>query len=120
MFRSRRAVRVLLLMGVMGSGAFAAAIPYTINFTTFAGSSLPTSGSFTYDSAAALGSQFASFLVGWDGLTFDLTSEANSPFTLACGPANSSTTFGILSGTLTNVPRQPAKCLGGRGQPRVV
>ena len=116
MFRSRRAVRVLLLMGVMGSGAFAAAIPYTINFTTFAGSPLPTFGSFTYDSTAALGSQFASFVVGWDGLTFDLTSEANSPFTLACGPANSSTTFGILSGTLT-CPGSPPNVWGGEANP---
>jgi hypothetical protein len=34
MIRSRRAVQVLLLTGIIASGAFAAPIAYNINFTT--------------------------------------------------------------------------------------
>jgi hypothetical protein len=75
MLRSRRAVQVLLLTGIIASGAFAAAIPYNINFTTDSGSPTPTSGSFTYDGGAAIGSQFTAFDVEWDGLPFDLTTS---------------------------------------------
>jgi hypothetical protein len=77
MIRSRRAVQVLLLTGIIASGAFAAPIPYAISFTTATGAPTPTSGSFTYDSAAALGSQFTAFAVAWDGVAFDFTSPAN-------------------------------------------
>jgi hypothetical protein len=47
---------------------------YTISFSGTG--TLPTSGSFTYDSTTPA---FSSFIVVWDGLTFNLTSAANSP-----------------------------------------
>jgi hypothetical protein len=107
MVQLRRAVQVLLLTGLVASGAFAVPVPYVIHFTTTSGSPAPTSGSFTYDSAAALGAQFTAFVVVWDGLTFDLTSAANAGgFSLGCGAdmlnsaiVNSATAFAILSGT---------------------
>ena len=50
---------------------------YTISFTTTSGSPAPTSGQFVYDDTT---SQFMSFTVVWDGITFDLASYANAPF----------------------------------------
>jgi hypothetical protein len=102
MVRLRTAVQMLLLTGIIASRAFAGPVPYVINFTTTSGSPAPTSGSFTYDSAAALGAQFTAFVVVWDGLTFDLTSAANAGgFSFGCGAVkvNSATAFAILSGT---------------------
>jgi hypothetical protein len=98
--KSTRAVQVLLLTGIIASGAFAGPINYVINFTTTSGSPTPT-GSFTYDSAAALGSQFTAFVVVWDALTFDFTSQANTPIvnTVGCGAVTSITIFNFLSGT---------------------
>jgi hypothetical protein len=55
---------------------------YTINFTTTSGSPTPLSGSFTYDSTTPL---FTDFLVTWNGNTFNLTAEANSPTTGSSG-----------------------------------
>jgi hypothetical protein len=51
MIRSRKAVQVLLIAGIIASAASAAPLDYTINFTTNSGSPAPTSGSFTYVSA---------------------------------------------------------------------
>jgi hypothetical protein len=62
MIRSRRAVQVLLLTGIVASGAFAAPLAYNINFTTGSGSPTPT-GSFTYDSSLADRAQFSAFLL---------------------------------------------------------
>lgn len=83
-------VSILLLFGVLPTTA--GTISYAINFTLASGSPLPVSGSFGYDSSIPT---FSSFLVTWDGGTFDLTASANSPFisgTPACigsatGPA---------------------------------
>lgn len=58
--------------------ASAGPVAYTIDFTTTFGLA-PASGSFVYDSTLSLGSQFSSFLVTWDGFTFDLTQAANDP-----------------------------------------
>ena len=116
MVRSRTAVQVLLLMGVLVSGAFASPITYTFNFTVDSGSPAPTSGSFTYDSTAPLASRFTFFDVVWDGFTFDMTSNANSPFSVGCGPADSSTSFGELSGTLT-CPGTPPVSWNGNATP---
>jgi len=100
MIRSRRAVQVLLLTGIVASGACAAPLAYNINFSTDFGSPTPTSGSFTYDSAAALGSQFTAFDVEWDGLPFVFTSQANTGGnSIGCGATDSATIFLFLSGT---------------------
>jgi hypothetical protein len=91
---------VLLLTGIVASGAFAAPLAYTINFTTDVGSSTPTSGSFTHHNAEPPGSQFTAFDVEWDGLIFDLTSDANTGGqSIGCGATTSTTIFAILSGT---------------------
>jgi hypothetical protein len=58
------------------------ALADTISFTGTG--LLPTSGSFTYDNTTT---QFTSFQVVWDGITFDLLSSANSPQIIGGGPA---------------------------------
>jgi len=67
-----------LLIAAFGAlPAHASAVYYTIDFTITSGSTAPTSGSFDYDST--LTDSFSNFIVLWDGLTFNLTSAANSP-----------------------------------------
>ena len=101
MVRSRTAVQVLLLLSITPSGALALPATYSINFTTTSGSPSPTLGTFTFDSAAAPGSQFTAFVVVWDGLIFDFTSLANTAtvITAGCESVTSSTIFQVLSGT---------------------
>ena len=62
---------------LLAASANADSINYTIQFTTTSGTA-PTSGSFTYDSATSL---FSNFLVEWDIYNFDLTAAANAPTT---------------------------------------
>ena len=59
----------------------ASPVTYNISFTLTTGTTAPTSASFVYDSAAVAGARFSSFVVNWDGLTFDLTASANHPST---------------------------------------
>jgi hypothetical protein len=69
-------------MGLVGVAATATAgpIPYNINFS--GGSPNPTAGSFIYDADSPL---FTSFIVIWQGISFDLTSSANNAFSFgAC------------------------------------
>ena len=83
-----------ILLGLVGAAATASAGPilYNINFTTASGIA-PTSGSFLYDDAAA--NPFASFLVVWNGITFDLTAAANDPIlSNGCDPATPGTATG--------------------------
>lgn len=85
---------------------------YDINFSTgpFGFGDLPTSGSFGYDASQPLGSQFTNFIVVWEGISFDLTSDANFPSfvntdTSACFPTlGSAGVFAALSA--------PGNCLG--------
>ena len=71
------------------SGAFlsvaaavhAAPVTYNINFTGVG--TLPTSGSFTYDAANPV---FTNFIVVWQGISFNLTAGANVAF--AAGACN--------------------------------
>lgn len=59
--------------------AHAAPTLYNINFVLSSGTPgapAPTSGTFLYDPA---GPAFSSFSVIWNGISFDLTSSANSP-----------------------------------------
>jgi hypothetical protein len=108
MIRSRRAVQVLLLTGIIVSGAFAAPLAYNINFITNSGSPAPTSGSFTYDSALADGAQFSDFLVDWDGFTFDFLTLANSGGTnLGCDPGASIAIFDMMSDPAGACPGTP-------------
>jgi hypothetical protein len=57
--------------------AFAAPITYDIGFTLQTGSLLPSSGSFTYDSAL---NSISAFTVTWEGFTYDFTGRANVVF----------------------------------------
>lgn len=66
-------VLTLLLLAFLAPNARADS--YTINFTLLAETVAPTSGAFDYDPAT---NQFTDFTVVWDGLTFDLTSSANT------------------------------------------
>lgn len=64
-------------LGCLLAGSYAqAGTIYEINFSLSNGTIAPTSGTFTYDSTTHI---FSGFQVVWDGLTFDLTSSANSP-----------------------------------------
>jgi hypothetical protein len=60
----------------LAAAGLASPVTYNIAFTSAIGL-LPTSGGFIYDSANAA-SPFSSFVVVWDGITFDLTSVANT------------------------------------------
>lgn len=94
--------RLMFLAGI-GAGALSAApITDTMNFSTTFGSPGVTSGSFTYDASQPSGSQFTSFNIVWDGFTFDMNAQANSPVDFAggCTPAATSATFfALLSGS---------------------
>jgi hypothetical protein len=104
MVRSRRSVQVLVLTGIIASSAFAGPINYVINFTTTHGSPTPT-GSFSYNGGTAT---FTNFDVVWAGITFDLTSDANSGgVSTGCAAANSTTIFQVLSGT-SECPSSPS------------
>ena len=74
--RISQGLAILMLAIGAQSEASAGPIAYTINFTTTSGLA-PTSGSFDYDSSQSVGSQFSSFFVTWDGISFNLTSDAN-------------------------------------------
>jgi hypothetical protein len=108
--RAKIATAGLLLLAVVGSTlrSYAAPINYTISFTTNSGIS-PSSGSFTFDSAQPLGSQFTAFTVVWDSISFNLTSTANAPQTSGSCTATSLTVFLFLTGT--------PECPGTGGQP---
>jgi hypothetical protein len=77
----------------------------TYNITFTGGSPNPTMGSFKYDSTNP---QFSNFTVIWDGITFDLTSSANSPtsFGTQCNGLGSgaNASFGFLSGSKACAP----------------
>src|SRR5262249_23932312 len=93
----------------MATGAFASPVFYNITFTATSGTA-PTAGSFTYDAAAALGSQFTGFTVVWESGIYDLTSAANTGKQFVgtdCGTTPSSqSVFTFLSGQ--NVCANPA------------
>jgi hypothetical protein len=57
---------------IVSAPSVSSPVHYEIDFT--GGSPTPTSGSFDYDSAVP---SFSNFNVVWNGLTFDLTEEAN-------------------------------------------
>ena len=72
--------RILLtgiLLTMLPPAAFAEPVVYTINFTVTPGGTIPTSGSFVYDSNA-VANGFTSFIVVWGHSTFDFTQAANS------------------------------------------
>jgi hypothetical protein len=93
-------VSALILAG-FSAPLFANPVHYTISFTsTF--STMPTDGSFTYDSATGI---FSNFLVDWNNETFDLSADANArngAATLQC-PGEAPTTsfaFDLMAQTL--------------------
>jgi hypothetical protein len=75
---SRRLTIAVLgtLIGLFGTTASAAPILYNINFTASSGPA-PTAGSFFYDATTET---FTSFNVTSNGITYDLTNEAHTPF----------------------------------------
>jgi hypothetical protein len=85
----------LSALAVWASPTLATPIQYNINFTTTSGSPPPASGSFFYDAASP---HFTSFLVQWDGISFDLTNPANNLFDpgLNCGVSGPSAGFAFL------------------------
>ena len=102
MYEKLRVICLLIIAAAFSVPAYADTITnYTIDFTTASGSPTPLSGSFTYDSTNPL---FTNFLVAWNGKTFDLTAEANSPTTAGSGCTGEASTpaygFGIMSMSL--------------------
>ena len=91
MRRLMGAIPFLLALGAVP--AVATSAYYNIDFTLTSGTTLPTSGSFYYDAST---STFTGFDVLWDGVTFDLTSQANSPqnFVIPTDPCYSGATNG--------------------------
>jgi len=72
----KRLRTLTLLLGLVSAAGFTPAAPvlYDISFT--GGTGLPpTSGTFLYDAAVPV---FSNFFVLWNGFTFDLTASANS------------------------------------------
>jgi hypothetical protein len=110
---------VLLFLGLAGAVASIQAGPvlYDLNFTTIL-TPPPTSGSFTHDSSAALDSQFANFIVNWNGLSYNLTTSANNPTEAGAGctqAPTSATFFALLSGTPECTPATVPEWLGEAG-----
>jgi hypothetical protein len=102
--KEHAAVRALALVVLSVAGveshALASPIVYDFNWISEGNLPLPTSGSFTYDSTAAVGSQFSDFVVDWDGFSFDFTTAANSAtVTSSCGAVTSPEIFAFLTGT---------------------
>lgn len=98
-----RCVPLALLVGFCSISATAGPISYSISFTGTG--TLPTSGSFVYDSTT---SRFTNFLVVWNGLSFSgLAGSANSPFLTTPPPAclggltGGAASFALLSGACT-------------------
>jgi hypothetical protein len=87
-------------MGLVGAVAAGNAAPilYDLNFS--GGTPNPISGSFTYDAGPGVGTPiFSNFVVTWQGITFDVTSAANSPtvFAQCAGLGSPETTFALLT-----------------------
>ena len=87
---------VIAAFGVPAANA--SPITYTINFTLGGGGTLPSAGSFAYDSGTHT---FSAFSVTWEGIAFDLTGSANAPVTAGspCGAlTGGAASFALLSG----------------------
>jgi len=85
--------RLVILIGICAAAAQADTIQtYDINFT--GGSPNPT-GQFTYDVTMNV---FTAFTVTWDGIIFDLTTSANTPFTQGdCPTSDPQASFQFLT-----------------------
>jgi len=85
------------LLGValtLAQAAHASTI-YNIDFTTTAGDTPPSSGSFTYDSSLE---QFTNFIVVWAGIPFDFTQIANQGPVMNCPVTSAALSFALLTG----------------------
>jgi hypothetical protein len=97
---------ILFLSLIAFSTANASSL-YEINFS--GATPLPTSGSFVYNPVT---STFSNFTVTWDGLTFDLTTPANTPTISVAAPtcvgtgSGGSQTFAMLSGACDGVSNE--------------
>jgi len=91
-----------LLISLTAAPATASPITYAIIFTGTG--TLPSAGTFTYDSDT---STFTNFFVIWNALVFNLTPSANNPFLTVPGPAcisglsGGAATFAVMTGTCT-------------------
>lgn len=98
--RTHLGIRALGLLVIPAAVSFATPINYTITWISEGQLPLPASGSFTYDSAAAIGSQFSNFQVVWDSYMFNFTSAADSAtVNSTCGAVTSPEIFAFLMGT---------------------
>ena len=112
----------LLVITALAATTHAAPITYTINFSSSLGDR-PTSGGFTYDTAAAPTSAFSGFTILWNTLTLDFTSAANNYITTPAGGCpgdgnGSAVAFSIMSGSLncgTSITRRWNVLAGGIG-----
>ena len=90
--------RFILMMGIGAAVVTAAPVTYIIDFSGVG--LLPTSGTFTYDSALGANAKFTAFSVTWDSIVFDLKDSANNPhieLAAACGDSSSSSAFNLLT-----------------------
>ncbi len=92
-------IAAILIAAAGAPASLAAPVTYGINFTATEGMA-PEAGSFTYDAATEL---FSNFTVNWGGEIFDLTASANAPSivgTVACvhGLSGAAATFTLLNG----------------------
>lgn len=94
-------VLAALFVGIFAPIAHADTVTnYAITFTLTSGSPAPAIGTFAYDSTVP---SFSNFLVLWDGVTFNLTSGANSPASIgpyaACltSTSGASASFSLLT-----------------------
>jgi len=80
---------------------------YTINFTTTSGIA-PTSASYTWDvPPGSVTGYFTSFQVVWDGVTFDMTTSANEPFSGNAGLCEAYGSSGGLAIVTETLPGPP-------------
>jgi sugar lactone lactonase YvrE len=80
--KMRRTTLIVLLLWLTGVLPAYSATRFTIQFTNTNGSLTPT-GSFYYDPTVT--DSFSQFLVLWNGVTFDLTAQANNGYILDFG-----------------------------------
>lgn len=81
----RTTLAAILFLAASFGVQLAPAAPIVYDFTFVSdGGPVPASGTFTYDSTNPT---FSAFLVDWNGILFDLTSQANNPIIFPSSPA---------------------------------
>src|SRR5665213_2302814 len=100
-----RVCTAVFLIATCGASAVLADTTYDVDF--LGDGTLPTQGSFTYDSVVP---SFSNFTVTWNGVLFDLTASANAPMlnppdpSCLGGATGAAATFALLSGDCDSPP----------------